>query len=260
MGDHQHRAGVFLEVVFEPFDAFGIEVVGWLVEQQDIGLLDQQSGQRDAALLAAGQALDAHVGGRAAQRFHRDLELIVQGPAIDRVDLGLQFAHLVAELVEIGVGFGHFGGNRVEALDQIGGLAGTFLDVLEHGLGRVELGLLLEIADGDILARPGLAADVGVDPGHDLDQRGFARAIGPDDADFGAAIELQIDVGEHRLGSTGEGLGHVLHDIGILRGHRAGPSVTRIGGISAGQIGAGGPAGKPGVASRGCGHNRPWHG
>ena len=57
MGDHQHRAGIELEVVLQPFDALGIEVVGRFVEQQDAGLLDQQPGQRDAALFTAGKVL-----------------------------------------------------------------------------------------------------------------------------------------------------------------------------------------------------------
>ena len=48
MGDHQHRAGIFLEVAFQPLDAFGVEVVGRLVEEQDRRLLDKQAGERDA--------------------------------------------------------------------------------------------------------------------------------------------------------------------------------------------------------------------
>ena len=40
MGDHQHRAGILLEVVFQPFHRFCVEVVGRFVEQQDVGLLD----------------------------------------------------------------------------------------------------------------------------------------------------------------------------------------------------------------------------
>ena len=51
----------------------------------------------------------------------------------------------------------------------------------------------------------------------DLHQGRFARAVGADDADLGAAIELQVDLVEHRLRRAGEALGHALHDIGILR-------------------------------------------
>ncbi len=53
MGDHQHRSGIFLEVVFQPLDAFGIKVVGRFIEQQDVGLLDQQPGECNAAFFTA---------------------------------------------------------------------------------------------------------------------------------------------------------------------------------------------------------------
>ena len=103
VGDHQHRARIFLEVVFEPLDAFGVEVVGRLVEQQDRRLLEQQSGERDAALFTAREIFDRPVGRRAAQRLHRDFELVVERPAVDRVDLGLELAHLLHQRVEVGI-------------------------------------------------------------------------------------------------------------------------------------------------------------
>ena len=38
MGDDQDGAGIIAQVMLEPVDALGIEVVGGLVEQQQIGL------------------------------------------------------------------------------------------------------------------------------------------------------------------------------------------------------------------------------
>ena len=149
----------------------------------------------------------------------RDFELVVERPPVDCVDLFLECAHLGAERVEVRAVLANLHPDLIEPVDHVRGLARAVLDVFEHGLGLVELGLLLEIADGDVLARPRLAGIFGVDPGHDLDQRRFARAVGPDDADLGALIELERDVLEHRLGRAGEGLGHVLHDVGILGGH-----------------------------------------
>jgi len=40
-------------VSFEPGDAFGVEMVGRLVQQQQFGLFQQQFAQRHAAPLAA---------------------------------------------------------------------------------------------------------------------------------------------------------------------------------------------------------------
>ncbi len=225
VGDHQHRAGIFLEMIFEPFHALGVEMVGRFVEQQDAGLLHQQPRQRHAALFAAGQVLDAPVRRRAAQRFHRDLELVVERPAVDRVDLLLQLAHLGQQRVEIGVilRIAHLGRDCVEAVNHVGDLARAVLHVLEHALVRIEFRLLRQVAHGDVLARPGFAGKIGVDPGHDLHQGGLARAVGADDADLGALVELQVDVAEHRLLCTGEALGHALHDVCVLGGH-GGPS------------------------------------
>ena len=68
-----HGARKFLQELLEPIDAFGIEVVGRLVEQQHVGLGQQQPAQRDAALLAARQIRDLGVPRRQAQRVGRDL-------------------------------------------------------------------------------------------------------------------------------------------------------------------------------------------
>ncbi len=54
MGDRDDRAGVILQVMFEPGHRFGIEMVGRLVEQQNIRFLQKQAAHRDTAALAAG--------------------------------------------------------------------------------------------------------------------------------------------------------------------------------------------------------------
>ena len=53
--DGDDRAGIVLEEALEPGDRFGVEMVGRLVEQQQVGRLQQQPAQRDAAALAARQ-------------------------------------------------------------------------------------------------------------------------------------------------------------------------------------------------------------
>ena len=246
VGDHQHRAGIFFEMVFQPLDALGIEVVGRLVEQQDRRLLDQQAGQRDTALFTAREAFHRPVTRRATQRLHGDLELVVERPAVDRVDLVLKVGHLGAQRIEIGVFLAHFHADLIEPIDHVGGRPRAILDVFQHRLAGVELRLLLQIADSDVLARPGLAGEILVDAGHDLDQRGFTRAVGADDADFGTLIELQVDVAEHRLGRAGEGFGHVLHHEGVLGGHRASPMF----GVCAGSTGRRVACQAPGTAAR----------
>ncbi len=64
------------------------------------------------------------------------------------VDLLLHGRLLGEERVEVGVGLGEGGRDGVEAVEQVAQLADAVLDVAAHVLGRIELGLLLEEADG----------------------------------------------------------------------------------------------------------------
>ena len=76
--DGDDRARVLLQMVFEPLDGLGVEVVGRLVEQQQIGLLQERLAERDAPAFAAGELFDRRVAGRQPHRVHRDFELAVE--------------------------------------------------------------------------------------------------------------------------------------------------------------------------------------
>ena len=82
VGDGDDGAGVLLEVLLEPRHALGVEVVGGLVEEQQVGRLEQQLAQRDAAALTTGEDRDVGVAGRAAQRVHGLLDAGVELPAV----------------------------------------------------------------------------------------------------------------------------------------------------------------------------------
>ena len=71
VGDGDDRALVVGEVALQPGHRLGVEVVGRLVEQQQVGRAQQQPAQRDAAALAAGELGHVGVGGRQPQRVHR---------------------------------------------------------------------------------------------------------------------------------------------------------------------------------------------
>ena len=53
MRDHDHGAGIVAQMVLEPGDALRVEMVGWLIEQENVGLRQQETAERHAALLAA---------------------------------------------------------------------------------------------------------------------------------------------------------------------------------------------------------------
>ncbi|GAA5237788.1 hypothetical protein BMMON2_06100 [Burkholderia mallei] len=61
MRDRDDGAREAHEELLEPVDRFGVQVVGRFVEQQHVGLFEQQLAERDAALLAARQVLDLRV-------------------------------------------------------------------------------------------------------------------------------------------------------------------------------------------------------
>ena len=82
VGDDQHGAGEFAQMLFEPGHGFGVEMVGRLVEQQQVGLAQQQRAERHAALLAARELVDRGIARRAAERFHRQLDLRFEVPQV----------------------------------------------------------------------------------------------------------------------------------------------------------------------------------
>ena len=199
MGDGEHGAGVVLEELLEPQHALRVEVVGRLVEQQQVGRLEQQLAQRDAPALATRQHADRHVGVGALQRVHGLGELRVEVPSVGGVDLVLQAAHLVHQRVEVGVGGGHLLADLVEALDLGDDVAERLLDVLQDGLVLVERRLLLQDAHRVAGGEARLAVGDLLEAGHEAQQRRLAHAVGAHDADLGAGEKGKRHVVEDDL-------------------------------------------------------------
>ena len=213
MGDRQDRARVAGEVLLEPEHALRVEVVGRLVEQEQVRLAQQQLAQRHPAPLAPGQVHDRKVRRRAAQRVHRLLELGVDLPGVGVVEDLLQLAHLLHELVAV-VGR-HLLGDRVVPVEFGLDLAEALLDVAEDGLLLVQRRLLLEDADGGPGLQVGVAVVRVLQPGHDLQDRRLPRTVRTDDADLGAGQEVQRHVVEDDLVAVG--LPDLLHAVDELR-------------------------------------------
>ena len=140
------RARVLAEEALQPLDRLGVEVVGRLVEEQQVGVLEEQPAERDAALLAAGQRRDVGVVGRAAQRVHRDVDVALEVPGVGRVDPVLERRLLGADRLVVGVRLGPLGHDRVVLLDQVLDLGDAVEDVALDVLRRVELRLLAQVA------------------------------------------------------------------------------------------------------------------
>ena len=203
VGDGDDGTLVGGQVLLQPQHALGVQVVGGLVQQQQVRCLQQQLAQGHAAALTTGQVLDLGVRRRAAQGVHGLLELGVQVPGVRGVDLGLELAHLLHESVEVRVRIGHLGGDLVEAVQLALDLGHALLDVAQHRLVLVERRLLHEDADRVARGQTSLAVGGLVQAGHDLEDGGLTGAVGTDHADLGAGQEGHGDVVEDDLVSVG---------------------------------------------------------
>ena len=142
MGHGHDRAGVVLQGPLEPGHRLGVEVVGRLVQEEQVGLGQEEPAERDPAALATREGPDVGVARGEAERVHGDLEGAVQLPGAGRVDLRLEVRLLRQQRVDVGIGFAEGGTHLVEAVDQPLCLADALGHVSGHVLRRVELRLL----------------------------------------------------------------------------------------------------------------------
>ena len=180
MGDEHERTGELGQALFEHVQGGDVEVVGGLVQEQDVGRPEHQPGQQDARLLAAGETL------------HRRFQLIRAkeeplGPA-DHV-------HALA-LVEDAVAL------RGQGAPQ--------------GHGGVQLfAALIEADDANLVGKLD-GAPVGrtffrvAGRGEEPHQGGLAAAVAAEQAEPGARTQGQVQIGEQRcaavaLGQAGGG-------------------------------------------------------
>ena len=212
--DGHDGAGVVVQELLEPEHALGVQVVGGLVEKEQVGGLEEQAAQRHAASLAAGELGHRGVRVRALESVHRLRELGVKVPAVGDIYLVLEAAHLGHEGVEVRVGTCHLLANLVEAVDLGDHVREGHLDVLAHGLVLVEGRLLLQ--EPHRVARREARLPVGdvLEAGHDLEERGLAHAVGAHHADLRAGIDAHRDVVEnYLLAHDLAGLVHLVHEL-----------------------------------------------
>ena len=197
---------IFLQPRFEPQRAFEIEVIGRLVEQQQIGLGEQSRGQRHAHAPAAGELrhrpLEIGVGkAEPAQDFGGARRRAV---GVDRVEV----------LVDLGKVFGLGGFQlRIQGLAlRVGGE-----DRVQQGDRRGRM-LLIDRSDLCRLRQQDIALLRGELADDQLEQGRFADAVAPHQADLGAVrnrdarpieeaaapgVENQIIDLQHVLGVAG---------------------------------------------------------
>ncbi len=218
MGNGHHGAGVARQELFQPFHRLGVEVVGRFVQQQHVRLLQQQAAQRHAALFTTGQVGDLGIPRRQAERIGGHVQLVFQGMRITGGQDRLQALLLLGQRVEVGTFLGVGGIHRFQRSLRLQHFAHAFLDRLAHGLVRVQFRFLRQVADLDARLRAGLALEIGVHAGHDLEHGGLAGAVQAQQADLGTREEGQRDVLDD-LPLGRDHLGHAVHGVDVLRRH-----------------------------------------
>ncbi len=176
VGDGDHSAGILLQVLFEPVDRLSVEVVGRLVEQQDVRLLQQQTAESHAAAFTTRESGHILVVGRTLQRVHRTFELRVDVPCVGSVKLVLQLGLAGEKRVHLVGIVEHFGiAERLVHLVKLGkevhdGLH-TLTHHLYHGFLGVKLRILFQVAYSVTGREHHFALIAFVEPGNDLQKR-----------------------------------------------------------------------------------------
>jgi len=197
--DGEHGALVVLEEMLEPEHGLGVQMVRGLVEEQQIGRLEQELAESHATALTAGEHLHRHVGIGQLEGVHRLAELGIDIPAIGRIDLVLELAHLGHEGVEVRIGLGHLLADLVEAVHLGEQVAEGHAHILDDGLIVVERRLLLQEPHRVAGREAGIAVGNLLLACHDLEQGRLAHAVGAHDTDLGAGVKRQGHVVENDL-------------------------------------------------------------
>jgi len=163
VADQEQRARVILQSGFQQLERFDVEVVGGLVEHQDVGGAREEAREEQAVPLAAGE--HRHLGVGAARREEEVAEIA---------------NHVLAPI------------GRLDPFGAGADGVGDCLLVVEHGAQLVEVRRLHVGAAADAAGiRRELAED-------EFQERGLAGAVRADEAKAVAAADDQVEVFHQR--------------------------------------------------------------
>ncbi len=150
-------------------------MVGRLVEQQHVGLLQQQTAQRHTAAFTPGKGVDFLVVGRALQCVHGALKLGVDVPCIRGIEGILQFpltlyesVHFIGILQHVGVA--ECCVDIIELLEQIHHRLHALAHNLNHRLFGVKFRFLLQVSHRVTWREHHIALEIFVDSGYYFQQ------------------------------------------------------------------------------------------
>ena len=191
-------------------------MVGRLVEQEHIGLLEKKTTESHTTALTTGEIGDWPVAGRTTKRTHCTVELGIHIPCVgginDILHLSLalhQFVHLVGIAIvflktEFLIDFLIFGKGFIDLLH-------SFLHILLDCLCLVEGRILRQIANGISRTPYHLALCGLLNTGNDFHQCRFSGTIKTYDTDFRTIEEREVNVLQYLFLILGNNLGHSHH-------------------------------------------------
>ena len=94
VGDEHDGALKCSDLLLQPVDGGDIEVVGWLIKEQDVGLDHQRSGERRAPTPSSREGRKLFVGIQ-IQLLQYLFDPLRHGPAVEMLQLGLNLAQLL---------------------------------------------------------------------------------------------------------------------------------------------------------------------
>ncbi len=150
MSNGDDGAFVLLEMLLQPVDTLRIKMVGWLIEEQYVWLLEQQTAERNATTLTARKSADTPISRRTVKSCHCTIKLRINVPSVSAVNNILEFCLSVHELVQLVwiLKVFRFGELHIHLLIFCQGVVNildAFHDILLYGFGLIELWILLQI-------------------------------------------------------------------------------------------------------------------
>ena len=186
MGHGNDRTLILLQMGLKPLDTLGIEVVGRLVEQKHIRLLEKKTAQCHATPFATAQCSDFRIRRRALERIHSPFQLRVDFPASAMFDFFGQFTLPFDELVHLVIAhrLAELQVHGLILLEHVHNLLNAPLNHFQDRFLRIHLWFLLQIAHTVPRSPDHLSLITLFNAGNDFHQCGFTRAVQTDDTYF----------------------------------------------------------------------------
>ena len=216
MCDGNDGSLILLKVLLQPVDRLCIEVVRRFIEQQYVGLLQEQSTESHTTTLATGEVLHRPIGRRTVERSHGTLKLGVHVPCVCGIDDVLQlslathqFLHLVGILVifrqaKLLIDFVVFSQRIIDVLH-------AFHHILTNGLRLVKRRILRQIAHAVAWAPHNIALILLVESCYDFQKGGLTGTIKTNNTYLCTIEKAEIDVLKHLFLVLLDGLTHSHH-------------------------------------------------